>query len=91
MLQASPDATCLVLDCPGISFIDTQGSAKMRELVGIGEAAGAEVRLAGLKPVVRELLTRDGVADLIGAERIHGNVHRAVEAHLAATSEDHPG
>jgi hypothetical protein len=28
------------------------------------------------------VLRADGVVDLIGADRIHGNVHRAVEAEL---------
>jgi hypothetical protein len=38
------------------------------------------LRLARLKPEVREVLQRDGVIDLIGPEQIHGNVYRAVMA-----------
>ena len=34
------------------------------------------------------VLQRDGVIDRIGADHIHGNVHRAVEAQLAG---DVPG
>jgi sulfate permease, SulP family len=29
------------------------------------------------------VLRADGVVDLVGADHIHGNVHRAVEAQLA--------
>jgi hypothetical protein len=36
-------------------------------------------------PQVREVLEKDGLVDEIGADHIHGNVHRAVEAQLAAT------
>jgi hypothetical protein len=30
------------------------------------------------------VLQADGIVDLIGADHIHGNVHRAVEAQLGA-------
>ena len=40
-------------------------------------------RVARLKPQVLAVLTADGVADQIGRDHIHGNVHRAVEAELA--------
>jgi hypothetical protein len=32
---------------------------------------------------VRMVLEADGIVDLIGADHIHGNVHRAVEAQLS--------
>ena len=35
-------------------------------------------------PRVASVLEKDGVLDRLGADRIHGNVHRAVEAQLAA-------
>jgi sulfate permease, SulP family len=37
-----------------------------------------------VKPAVASVLGNDGVLQRFGAERIHGNVHRAVEAQLAA-------
>lgn len=36
-------------------------------------------------PAVLAVLRADGVVELIGAERIHGNVDRAVVAHVAHT------
>jgi sulfate permease, SulP family len=91
-LSAS-DIGGIVLDCEGIDFIDSQGSAKMREILELTERAGVTLRLARVKPAVRELLRRDHVLDRIGGHRIHGNVHRAVEAQLlaAATPEPEPG
>ena len=78
--MSTPEITGIVLDCEGIDFIDSQGSAKMREIFELTKHAGVTLRLARLKPSVFELLVRDGVIDLIGNDRIHGNVFRAVEA-----------
>ena len=47
------------------------------------EAQGVSFRLARLKPQVRSVLEADGVIDALGADHVHGNVHRAVEAELA--------
>ena len=72
----------IVLDCEGIDFIDSQGTAKMREILELTDQAGITLRLARLKPAVRERLARDGFLDRLGQDRIHGNVHRAVEAQV---------
>jgi sulfate permease, SulP family len=90
---SSSDIGGIVLDCEGIDFIDSQGSAKMREILELTERAGVTLRLARVKPAARELLRRDHVLDRIGDHRIHGNVQRAVEAQLltADTPEPEPG
>ena len=73
----------LVLDLEGVAFVDSQGSAKIAEIHKLTEADGVTLRLARAKPQVLAVLQADGVADRIGADHIHGNVHRAVEAQLA--------
>jgi anti-anti-sigma factor len=88
---SAPDVTGIVLDCGGVDFIDSQGSAKLREILELTEQAGVTLRLARVKPAVRELLRRDHVLDRIGGERIHGNVHRAVEAQLLAADTPEAG
>jgi sulfate permease, SulP family len=90
---SAPDIGGIVLDCGGIDFIDSQGSAKLRDILELTERAGVTLRLARVKPAVRELLRRDHVLDRIGDDRIHGNVDRAVEAQLvaAATPETERG
>ena len=70
----------LVLDCEGIDFIDSQGSAKVTEILELAEHAGLTLELARVKPEVSEVLRRDGVLDRVGKEHIHGNVYRAVQA-----------
>jgi high affinity sulfate transporter 1 len=87
------DVEAVVLDFEGVDFIDSQGATKLREIVALTEVADATLRLARLKPDVHEVLERDGVLELIGSERIHGNVYRAVMAQTERTSEreDDPG
>jgi high affinity sulfate transporter 1 len=73
----------LVLDLEGVNFVDAQGAAKVTELHELAEADGVTLRLARPKPQVLAVLRAEGIADRIGADHIHGNVHRAVEAELA--------
>jgi sulfate permease, SulP family len=87
---SAPDVTGIVLDCEGVDFIDSQGSAKLREILELTERAGVTLRLARVKPAVRELLRRDHVLDRIGGERIHGNIRQAVEAQMIAADTPEP-
>ncbi|MGY3317893.1 SulP family inorganic anion transporter [Arthrobacter sp. TE12232] len=84
VIHAKPELTGIVIDCGGINFVDSQGAAKMADVVTLARDAGVNLRLTRLKPAVRAILERDGVIELIGADKIHGNIHRAVEAEQAA-------
>ena len=77
------DRRALVLDLEGVNFIDSQGAAKVTEIHELTEADGVTLRLARVKPQVLAVLRADGIIDRIGADHVHGNVHRAVEAQLA--------
>jgi SulP family sulfate permease len=77
------DQRALVLDLEGVNFVDSQGAAKVTEIHELTEADGVALRLARIKPQVYAVLEADGIIDRIGADHIHGNVHRAVEAQLA--------
>ena len=74
----------LVLDLEGVNFVDSQGVAKLTEIHEFLEADEIGFRLARVKPQVLAVLHADGVVDRIGADHIHGNVHRAVQAEQAA-------
>ncbi len=84
---STPDITGIVLDCEGIDFIDSQGSAKMGEILELTQHAGVALRLARMKPPVQEVLRRDGFLEAIGEDRTHGNVYRAVEAQAIDAEE----
>ena len=74
----------VVLDLEAVSLVDSQGAAKLAEILDFAESREIEVRLARVKPAVAAVLERDGFLTRLGPNRIHGNVHRAVEAQLAA-------
>jgi sulfate permease, SulP family len=74
----------LVIDLEGVNFIDSQGAAKLAELHVLTSGADISLRLARVKPHVRGVLEADGIVALIGRDHIHGSVHQAVDAVLAA-------
>ncbi|MDR6971604.1 sulfate permease [Leifsonia shinshuensis] len=80
IIQSNPDLTGIVLDCEGIDFIDSQGASALDDIVTLVQDAGVELRLTRVKPGPRAVLERDGVLARIGADHIHGNIHRAVVA-----------
>ena len=77
----------LVLDLEGVNFVDSQGAAKLGELHQLTQSEGVTLRLARVKPHVLAVLQADGLVELISADHIHGNVHRAVEAQLLDSVE----
>lgn len=87
LVQSTPGLTAVVLDCGGIDYIDSQGSATLAELLTASEESGVSLRLARLKPTVRTTLERDGIVARLGGDHIHGSVHRAVESHLKNVTE----
>ena len=96
-MAADPPLRAVVLDCQGIDFIDSQGSAKLREFVELARLNQVVFRLARVKPSVMEILTRDGEVAELGSDRIHADVHEAVTAQLgqdrgadAVRSQGHP-
>ncbi len=94
LIHSATNLTGVVLDCSGIAFVDAQGSGTMGALVDLADESGVTLRLARLKPAVRQTLDQDGVLARLGTNRIHGSVHRAVEAQLdgpAAPPESREG
>ena len=70
----------VVLDFEAVPCMDSQGSEQLRQILEFVESQNATLRLARVKPEVRAKLERDGLLGRIGGDRVHGNVHRAVEA-----------
>jgi SulP family sulfate permease len=91
VIQSTPGLTGIVLDCGGINFVDSQGAAKMADIVDLARQADVNLRLTRLKPAVRATLDKDGVIERIGQQMIHGNVYRAVQAEQAAREKGPDG
>ncbi|HEY5859391.1 MAG TPA: sulfate permease [Actinomycetota bacterium] len=87
---STPDIRGIVLDFVAVDFIDSQGSAKMNEILALTEQAGVTLRLARVKPSVRELLRREGVLERLGDEADYLSIAQAVEAHTSS-DEHEPG
>lgn len=76
--EADPEIKTLVLDFEGVDFIDSQGSGQLKDILDLGSTHDIEIRVARIKSPVKHLLERDGVIDVLGADRIYGNVYEAV-------------
>ena len=63
VIHTSAGSTGIVLDCEGINFVDSQGSAKMAEIARLAEESGLTLRLARVKPAVAATFDRDGVLE----------------------------
>ncbi|MFW2381837.1 MAG: SulP family inorganic anion transporter, partial [Acidimicrobiales bacterium] len=67
----------VVISFEGVDFIDSQGSEKLGEILGLADTYGAEIRLARVKPEVLEVLRLDGVLDQLGEDRVYPNTYQA--------------
>ena len=83
---SEPALDALVLDLEGVDFVDSQGAAKLAELYKVVHGDDITLRLVRVKPQVREVLDADGVTATLGADHIHGNVDRAIQAQLSTHS-----
>ena len=80
---SEPPLNALVLDLEGVDFVDSQRAAKLAELYKVVHGDDITLRLVRVKPQVREVLDADGVTATLGADHIHGNVDRAIQAQLS--------
>jgi anti-anti-sigma factor len=81
--ETEPPVRCIVLNLEGVDFVDSQGAAKLTELLEAAATEGVVLRLARVKPQVLDVLELDGVAGLYGHGTIHRTLNEAVEAQLA--------
>jgi sulfate permease, SulP family len=83
LVQETPGLTGVVIDLEGVNFIDSQGSARLDDILILCDQAEVTLRLARVKPRVRAVLEREHLVERLASDHIHGNVHRAVEAQKA--------
>ena len=76
--EAETPYDTIVVSFEGIDFVDSQGSAKLAQILELADTYGAQIRLARVKPPVLELLRLDGVIDKLGEDQVYGNVYAAV-------------
>jgi SulP family sulfate permease len=84
--QADVPLNGVVLSMEGVNFIDAEGADMLKNIAQSGLDQGIDLHLTSIKSQVHEILQRDGVIDLVGADHIHNNIASAVVMHL----EKHP-
>jgi high affinity sulfate transporter 1 len=80
LIHERGDLRLLVLDCEGMNFVDSQGSAELLELIRLSREVDVSFRVVRLKSAVAAVLERDGVLADLGRDRVHAGVQEAIEA-----------
>ena len=80
--QPSADYDTVVVSFEGVDFIDSQGSAKVKQVLELTRTYGVELRLARVKPEVFDVLALDGVIAELGERNVFGNVQQACADHI---------
>ena len=83
-----PGLRWMVMDCGGVSGLDSTGLHTLHDLRSELEAAGVRLALAKVRAPQRAVIERAG----LGAELLHGTAHASVDEALAALGvpDDHP-
>jgi sulfate permease, SulP family len=74
----------IVLSFEGVTFIDSQGTGKVRDLISLTRNNGVELRLARVKEQVADVLRRDQVLEELGEDAIYSNIYEAMKDHIPA-------
>ena len=82
--DAVPPLRAVVLDLEGVDFVDSQGAAKLGEILDFTDTNDIQLRITRLKPAVATVLGKDGLLERLGADHIHGNVEGALDAQATA-------
>ena len=86
-ISANPgQETSVVLDMEGIGSVDTTAVDHLEELIVELEADGIVVSLARANTKVLGLLTRAGLVDRLGTDRVFPTINAAVEDHRRRTT-----
>ena len=86
LAAAEPPARWVVIDLESVSDVDSTGTEMLLELAEDLRARSIGLALARLKGPVAEYLSRAGLLDVVGRERIYLKVDDAVEALRGHTS-----
>ena len=86
--QSSPPARWVVVVADAITHIDLTAVDALLELHRELQQAGVELHFAGLKGRVKDLVARDGLIDVIGADRLAPTVGSAVSRYRATHTVD---
>jgi MFS superfamily sulfate permease-like transporter len=81
--QSDEPIEVVILDCQSVSFIDAQGTEKVRGINRYLAASNIAFSMSRVKSGVLDVLERDGVVAEIGPEHFYLDVNDAVNAYLS--------
>jgi SulP family sulfate permease len=87
---ADPPARTVLVDASAISHLDTTAVAMLEDLLDRLDAAGVTFELARTTAALNDALSRTGLRDRLGPDRLHRSVHTGVEAFLRRSAEASP-
>ena len=77
---AAPPIKCLILEARAITGIDYSASLTIRDVVAELVSLDVIFAISGLAPEVKQQFDRDGLTDLIGADRFFNHLEEALAA-----------
>lgn len=72
----------VIISLRSVNFIDSHGSDKLNQIVGLADTYGIDLRLTEIKSQVRQTLEMDGVIDRLGPDHVYDSIFNACSDHL---------
>ncbi len=89
LLAERPQLRMVAIDCSGISDIDATAVQTLRNLTLSLRDRGNDLHLVGPIGPVRDVLTRTGLVELLGADNIHRTIVEASPSWMARISREY--
>ena len=84
--DASPGATCLIVDGAPIAHLDSTGADTIATLADDLSRRGMRLALGGVLPQVQRMLERSGAFERVGADAVFPTFRAAVAACVSQTA-----
>lgn len=79
-VEKVPASDHVILSLRGMPTLDQMGVEAIDELIDRQRHGGGDVQLAALQPAAQATLTRTGVLDRLGRDRVHWSAEQAIHA-----------
>jgi MFS superfamily sulfate permease-like transporter len=85
--DAEPPVKAVILDMESTNIIDLEGSDELREIAKELNELEITLHLARVKVMIKQILEKDGVLEVIPEDRFYTSVESAVEAASQSTGQ----
>jgi SulP family sulfate permease len=88
MFAQRPDMSLLALDCASVNDMDATAVQSLQRVITSLRARGNDIHLIAVIGPVRDLLTRSGLAEVIGEENMHRSLLEAAPTLMTLISRE---